>query len=227
MTAPIAETELRTRYQAAIADRGATARSGCPTPEAIQALIDRVGAEEQRLEVLDHVMGCANCHREFELLRAIAAAERGAENQFTATGGAGRKLLQQLDRRGWMVAAAIVVVATGGIALLRGGLLGNLGPDLTRSGHANAGGQGVSVIGAIRAGPGETRELVWHSVSGAQRYRVEVLDASGNVEFQAQTPDTVVALPSLTGNGPRTWWARAKMADGTERRSPVVDLPEP
>jgi len=106
MMTPIADADLRARYQAAIVERRANPRTSCPTPDALQALITRTGDEMARLDVLDHVMGCADCHHEFELLRAIAAAETGAVSTSGASGRANRESARLLDRRGWMAAAA-------------------------------------------------------------------------------------------------------------------------
>jgi len=220
---PIADADLRARYQAAIVERRANPRTSCPTPDALQALITRTGDEMARLDVLDHVMGCADCHHEFELLRAIAAAETGAVSTSGASGRANRESARLLDRRGWMAAAAVLLVAVGGVTVLRRGGLGNRGPDVVRSRPIAV--AGVPVVGVLPTGSGAAaRALVWHRVSGAERYHVEVLDASGTVVFQAQTTDTLAALPALSGRGPRTWWVRATMADGTERQSGVVGL---
>ncbi len=74
------DERLRSTYDRMLMFRAETTsdRSACPPVERMGALVRREEDEEQRLELLDHVMGCPFCQAEFELLR-IAARASGAE----------------------------------------------------------------------------------------------------------------------------------------------------
>ena len=54
-------------------------RAGCVSPEQLVALVDGRVPEIKRLELLDHVMACSRCRREFELLKAISEAQKSFE----------------------------------------------------------------------------------------------------------------------------------------------------
>ena len=80
MEHPDVETaRLQELYARRVARQGTA--PGCPTPEAILALVRREGGEHERLATLEHVMSCAACHREYEWLQAVdeAAVEAGGE----------------------------------------------------------------------------------------------------------------------------------------------------
>ena len=65
------ERHLRKAYARILSDRALTDRSGCVSPSMLLELaVGRISGEP-RLELLDHVMRCGACLREFELLRAI------------------------------------------------------------------------------------------------------------------------------------------------------------
>src|SRR3954464_4734706 len=67
------DERLRLAYGASLAER---ARKGVahPQPEALLALAERSGGDAERLEVLDHVMACDACRRDFDLIRASVVA---------------------------------------------------------------------------------------------------------------------------------------------------------
>ena len=62
------ESEIQRLYQAAIAE---LPRDVCVDEQQLLALVQQSGPEKQRLDILDHVMACEACRKEFELLRAI------------------------------------------------------------------------------------------------------------------------------------------------------------
>src|SRR5215469_8186938 len=70
----VTDEALREAYQRVLDARRASGREPCVSPEAMLSLLRREGSEEQRLEKLDHVMGCGACRSEFELLRSIEQA---------------------------------------------------------------------------------------------------------------------------------------------------------
>ena len=97
------DSELRDIYMRAL-----TNRADHPAPEALIALVTQTGSEASRLATLDHVMSCVSCKQDFELLRAIHAADQ-------ANAGAARLTPRRLPVP-WLAAAA-VLIATGALTL--------------------------------------------------------------------------------------------------------------
>jgi hypothetical protein len=206
----VSDERLRDLYATAQAQRpvgdGAHA-----APEAIDALVRREGPEEARLATLDHVMSCAECRRDFDLLRAVerAGVESGAAAERTA------------KRRSWLMPAAVaasVLLAVGvGRSVLRSD-----GDDTTRgSGDA---------VELMHPGPnapgGDSLTFSWHAVPGATRYELELLDAGGGVAASAATTDTTAAPASARAlpPGDYRWWVRATTSDARSLRSALRPL---
>jgi hypothetical protein len=189
------DSELREIYTRALTSRSAN-RAACPAPEAIEALLERRGSEEERLATLDHVMSCAACKQEFELLRAIHAAEASTV----------RPRRRNIT---WLAAAAVIIVA-GSLTLSRFER-----SSLTRGGAIAS---EIPLVGTV------SHALVWHAVPGAIRYDVEIVDQLGATVFSARTSDTTAALPATLPTTSLNWWVRATLRDGSERRSAIVPL---
>src|SRR3954470_17091787 len=121
----VSDERLRELYATAV--RGRTARPGGehPAPEAIAALVRREGAEEARLATLDHVMSCAECRRDFDLLSAVERA--GLESGAAARAG---------TRRSWLIPAALAASLL--IAIGLGRTLVRPADDITRGGGGSA-----------------------------------------------------------------------------------------
>ena len=121
-----------------------------PSPQALAALARREGPEPDRLATLDHVMSCADCRPDFDLLRAI----EGAGDDGAAAGRAGM-------RRRWLMPAALAA------SLL---LAVGVGRSLLQS-HADTSrgdGDAVSLIRpGLEAVEGDSLAFAWHPVPGA------------------------------------------------------------
>jgi hypothetical protein len=198
------DAELQAEYQR-VMRRDPGSRATCPSPEQLVQLVERTGPEEERLEILDHAMSCADCHRDLALLQGLHSAQP-------------RQVV--LKPYQWLAAASLLIVFAGGVLVTRG-VLTHPANEPMRGGGAN---EGVSLVGAI--GPvahGQPGSLVWHSVQSTIRYDVEVLDSADRVVFSAQTPDTVMDVPALAAPA-AAWWVRAELADGTDRRSGITKL---
>ncbi len=181
-----------------------------PAPEAIAALVRREGPEEGRLATLDHVMSCADCRRDFDLLRAVERA--GVEG-----GAAGRS-----GRRAWLMPAALAasfLLAVGlGRTVLRSG-----GEDTTRGDDRGA----VLLVQPGReARAGDSLTFSWRAVPGASRYEIELLNASGGVVASAATTDTTIFSEAarLLPPGDYRWWVRATTPDARSLRSAIRPL---
>ena len=210
----VTDEALRDAYQRVLDARRVSGREPCVAPEAMLSLLRREGAEEQRLEALDHVMGCGACRSEFELLRSIEQAGAGTTER------AGPAVLRILPRFAvpLALAASLILVVTVGQRLRS-----PEGTDVERGTM-----DGVTLLGPpaeIAAGTSPT--FAWKPVPGAQSYELEVLDEKGAVVWGAKTSETSVTMsdPSLVTPGKSyRWWVRTTPASGNQGASAVRSL---
>ncbi len=196
------DQQLRDIYAHITASRAGSRTAGCPDPEAILALVRREGAEEARLATLDHVMSCADCRSDLDLLRSIEAA--GAETGASVRPGRRWK--------GPLALAASVLLA---VVVGRYALPGGPASDVVRS----ADGDRVTLVAPPPEVPaGAPLLFAWHPIAGADRYRLEVMDQGGEVALEAETADTSILLRSAADlpPGEYQWWVGAT-APGTSR----------
>jgi hypothetical protein len=200
------EERLREIYAGAMASHGARAgrTAPCPSPEAVLALVRREGSEASRLATLDHVMSCAECRSEFDLLRSIELA--GVEAGATARPG----------RRSWLGSAALAASVLLAVVIGRFALPKAPESEVVRSGWDG----GVTLLAPPPESPaGSAMLFVWRPIPGATRYRLEVLTDDGEVALEAETGDTAVTLQSTAGLAPGDykWWVGATSAGATAR----------
>jgi hypothetical protein len=187
---------------------------GCPTPEAVLALLRREGGEHERLATLEHVMSCPGCHREYQWLRAgdEAAVEAGGEPA-------------AVIRPAWWpgaplaLAASIVVVA--GVAGLLSSVLWK-GADRVRGTVSEI----QLVTPGATANADATIAFAWHPLPKASRYVLEVQREDGSVALADTTADTVLTIaPSaaLLPDSTYRWWVR-EASDAAEPRSSALRM---
>jgi hypothetical protein len=209
------DEQLRALYGRATANHAAR-RGDCPSPDALLAIARREGPERERVEMLDHVMSCADCRRDFELLRAI---ERGRRTEAA-------------EAAGWIrwrrpISAGLITALAASLAFAA-----ILGPrhDWWRGGGAGdvmRDGAGDVVPLSPPAGavvqPG-TLTFAWRAVPDARGYTLELLSPEGSTLASRQTTDTTVTLTDVRlAPGEYRWWVRARLAGG-ELRSPARPL---
>lgn len=196
------DEQLRALYGQVMDARGGD-RGACPSPEALDALVRREGAEADRLETLDHVMACPGCRRDFDLLRAV----RGAAPPQPVSRPAPRARGSVPWRRfapAALLAASLVVGA--GIGLMR-----RHGADRAEIPAFRGGTYAIQLVepapNAIATAP---LHFVWHAAPDVRRYTLEVLDGTGAVRFTARTADTTHTVPAgvLRPGVPYQWWIR-------------------
>jgi hypothetical protein len=205
------DQRLRDLYTRGIEARGRSDQ--CPPPEALLALIQREGEEARRLETLDHVMACAGCRSELDLLHAIEKTGRTPREQKETT----RVRLKHpaLPRYIALALAASLVLAIG-LGPARWLWQGETG-GLTRSGAPE-----LTLLAPI---PGALAEMpvtfVWRPVPQARDYTVEVMTLAGSLSFTGRTSDTVLVASSVDAlmPGQYQWWVRARTANDVELRS--------
>jgi hypothetical protein len=172
----------------------------CPTPDALLAALRGEGAEGQRLRVLDRALQCDACRREMALLHAVSEPPRRA-----------------VVARPWVRTTSLAIAAS---ALLAVGLYGVRRRDgrdeVTRAGPAEL----TLVAPAPGSVRGDSVAFVWRPVAGAFEYTLEVDAADGAVLLTRSGADTAVVAP-LPGAalGELRWSVRARLDDGSERRS--------
>jgi hypothetical protein len=199
----VTDEALRRAYQAGLSAR--KDRQDCPSPEALQALVNREGEEATRLAVLDHVMSCAACHRDFELLRSVHVASRSRPTW----------RFQPLA----LAASIALLVGLGGAALWT-----RLVPE--RDTLRGTGAQIETLKPAAGAVVSPPLVLAWKPVVGAQSYTIELLTSGGQLGDSWTTSDTSVTVSAPRAKqiapGSYAWWVRAHLRDGSERHSSVL-----
>jgi hypothetical protein len=188
----MSEARLQELYAQALARRTGPAED-CVPPEELLALVRQQGDEARRLQTLDHVMGCAACHREFELLRALETAGGGSREPVT---------VRSISRRILHLALAASVL----LAISVGLMVRNRESDVPRGGGSAL----VLLTPAAEVAPAQPVTFSWRPFPGTQRYRLELLDRNGAAVFSQLTPDTSLTLPPelLPPGSSYRWWVR-------------------
>jgi hypothetical protein len=199
---------LKAAYETALGDAAVVHGPDCPSETALLSAVRGEGKETERLRVLDHALKCAACRRELALLNAVSGSTPRK---------ASRPIKDFLSNR-WMptaIAASLVLaVGVAGVERFRG----RASEDITRAGGASgpllvtpANGTAVSA-GLVR--------FVWRPVAEVIHYTLEVDSPDGTVLVSSQTRDTTFTAPiAATAVGENRWLIRAKMQDGSEKRS--------
>ncbi|HSG81504.1 MAG TPA: hypothetical protein VLC48_04580 [Gemmatimonadota bacterium] len=73
------EERLRAAYSWLFRVPAAAGRPHCVGVDELLELAERQAAAGRQLRLLDHVMSCAECHREFALLRSLRAGAQAPE----------------------------------------------------------------------------------------------------------------------------------------------------
>jgi len=182
------DEQLREIYAGAMTSRARPGHSACPDPEAILALVRREGAEETRLVTLDHVMSCADCREEFDLLRSIQTA--GAQAGAAARPG-----------RRWV--APVALAASVLLAVVS---------DVVRAGPDE---RLTLLAPPPEVAAGSALLFVWHPIVGTSRYRLEVMNPAGEVVLEAETADTAILIEGAADLEPGNyqWWVGATGPD--------------
>jgi hypothetical protein len=200
----VTEARLRELYARKLSARPA-GRTVCPSPEALQALVRREGAEELRLRTLDHVMSCSDCRADYDLLRSID----GAGRQLGATG--------RTSRRVWMMPVALAATLLVAVGLGRLAFKSSSGDELVRSGEERG---AVTLLSPpTEAQVGMPVLFAWRPVADARRYHLEVLNASGEVALEAETTDTSITsdMARRLAPGDYQWWVNALVSPASRR----------
>jgi len=161
--------------------RSETQTADCLQDDMIAALADGSLAPDLRKSVLPHVASCARCRGALAAVaRALADPAVGRELSSSPSG-----------RRRYRIAVPLAAAAV--LLLLLWSPAGDRSPLHRGPPPPPPATTPVprSPVGAVAA----VHELRWTPVSGADRYRVTVFDATGGVVYAAEVADTVVTFP--------------------------------
>jgi hypothetical protein len=175
MLSSSADAQLRAAYATLLIDRDPVDRANCPDPDAIVAIVERRAGESARLETLDHVMACAKCRRDLDLVRTASAAAQASGSHRSVTRFPTNQLLA--------LAATIIVVVGLGIYFRAS----------TRSDAPVM--RGNTELALHAASRGANGAIVsWHAAAGARRYELSIIDGSGRQLLNRSLLDTSLVV---------------------------------
>jgi len=240
----ISDDRLRALY-APIAEQPRGDRL-CPSPEDLQALVQRQGDEDARLAILDHVMTCAPCRNEFNVLRAVEKAGRQLEAESVSAGSSDAVSSQPVTQPAIHGSRGSANGARNGSSRTHRGVARSrwtwtvsaiaaaavlaVGLQSRRSAAENDVVRGiddpVTLIAPIADAVADGRtpiRFVWNSVPRTTEYQLEVLDSAGHMVFTTTTTDTTAVFVDTEGkidpSMSHRWWVKASMPDGNHQRS--------
>jgi len=201
------DDELRLAYARAVRSRRGADRAACPEPEALLAVVERAGSVATRLDVLDHVMACAQCRQELDLMRASVAAT-----------GVPRA-------RSWVRSPSIALMAMAALLLVVAGVRLYFTASDSEAGPRLRGSGAVTTY-PVRWLPNVGAGLAWAPTDGAVAYRVEVIDEAGQALVDSTMRDTAFVVTDALVRGRRgvVWTVAAMLGDGTNVSSQPVPL---
>ena len=206
----LTDERLRLAYSDALRERARAERVTCVAPETLLALAERTGSEAARLEALDHVMACAPCRRELDLVRASLAAAGTAKP------------------RTWLRSPSFGLMALAALLLVAASVRLYVVSDDMESGPRLRGGSGIAIhpVSWMR---GVGAGLAWHPATSAASYRLEVIDDAGRALIDTTLRDTsfLVADSIVRGRTGVVWTVSAILDDGTSISSLPAGLNPP
>ena len=161
------------------------AKPDCLDDHTVAALADGTLDAAARGQALAHVATCALCRRAVASV-AEALADGPITHEIELVEGRRSRLGPLLRIAVPLAAAATVVLFLWSPADDRSP--GHRGPPAPPPATTPVPGSPVGVVAAVH-------DLRWSHVTGADRYRVTVFDATGGVVYAAEASDTVVAFP--------------------------------
>ncbi len=195
-----------------------------PSAEAWEHLACGELAAAERRRLLDHVAGCTECTR---IYRALGILERGARAFDPGVPRRGLALPARPGPVAWRWGAAAALAAAAAAVVLWIGVRPPApavppAAGVVRSGPAAAVPVLRSPLGTV-AGP---VAFAWEAVPGAVRYRLELLDADGEVLGAVVTGGTGAAWPAAVPARPGRYYWRvvADLERGGTAASPLADF---
>ena len=202
----MSDEALRDVYARIMRERDAAGRTNAVPIEAMQALLEKRGSDEERVRTLDAIMRDQDARADFEILRSAYEAAPPARASSMSSS--------------YALAAALVLMIGAGFWFRSR----SPQPDTAR---------GSSTPEVMVVSPGESIassapvRFVWRARPDAKLYSLQVVDTDGGVAYTALTPDTVAILPDsvrLVAGKEYRWWVEANRSVGATVKSAVKPL---
>jgi len=204
------------------------AAGGHPPEEAWERLACGELSEYERTTLLDHVVGCAECTRTW---RALAEIERGARKFDPGMPRPGLALPAARGPRAgrWGLGGALAAAAAAALIVWVGVRPQPSVPPAQPPGETFRSGPEQPVQPVLRAPLGAVaapQAFTWEPVPEAVSYRLELLDADGEIVWSAATAETSAAWPSTLPRSPGRYYWRvvAELERGGSTASPLEDF---
>ncbi len=194
------EDRLRAAYTKLLARRARETDPPDIPVERVQALAAGEYREDDRAEQLEAVLADARTAAEFEFFRELTR-QRPAPRHWLPT---------------WLTAAAAIIVVFGAALIWRA--THPVAPDVMRSA-----GDDFLLAPAADARITAAARFTWQRVSGAETYRLQLIDEEGMAVLDSTVTDTLLVLPAggKVVTGSYRWWVTARLRDGTDRSTPA------
>jgi hypothetical protein len=199
-----------------------------PPEEAWERLALGELSERDRLSLVDHVVDCAECTR---IWRALAEVERGARRFDPGVPRAGAAPSARPGPRAWRWGLGGAVAAAAAAALVVWIGVGPQAPEPQRqpAGETFRAGTEAPARPLLWAPLGEVAApgaFTWEAVPEAVSYRLELLDADGEIIWSAATAETSTAWPATLPRSPGRYYWRvvAELELGGSSASPLEDF---
>jgi hypothetical protein len=191
----VSDNELRRRYEGGLSRR--VEAGPAVSIDELESLVAGRLEEGEALRVLDLVMSDRALRAEYEMLRAVSAA--------------GKPRVPQRGRS-WVMGIGLAA------SLLLAAGLWQVLDRLPRPGPVVRGGDSAVELLEPTEGSDVRAPVVlrWRHVEGARVYRVEILNAQGEVALTRSVPDTLLTVPrgELPAAGSYRWWVEARLPPG-------------
>lgn len=212
--------------------------SGCPDAGVLAAFFEATLPEPARAEVLAHAGACVRCQGVLGALDRMSGRPAPVVPPSLLEAARDRQAGSR-RRRAWrwsVAGAAVAASVLMAVALYRAPepppASGGVAPDTAGSTvddvRAGAGREAPVLLApeaGQQVGDGAPVTFRWAAVKGAIQYRVQVLNADGEVAWSAVTGATSVEFRQrLDDAGPYYTWVSAELPDGRRVPSPVVRL---
>jgi hypothetical protein len=202
------------------------AAGGHPPEEAWERLACGELSEHERRSLLDHVVDCAECTR---IWRALVALERGARRFDPGVPKPGLATPRRPAPRAWTWGLGGALAAAAAALTLWIGVRPPAPPPAEPAGETFRSGPAEPARPVLRAPLGAVDvpgAFAWEPVEGAVNYRIELLDAGGEIVWTAATEETSVAWPAtLPGSPGRYYWrVVAELERGGSTASALEDF---
>ncbi|UCG76283.1 MAG: zf-HC2 domain-containing protein [Gemmatimonadota bacterium] len=184
---------------------------------AVERYVARTLSAGELEEFESHLIECPRCQEEVRLAVAVrhAVGQAGASREIES---ARRFRVLRIAAGAGLAAAAALVVALATPELRR-----ELAGELHRAPAATAEEQPIAPRGVVAA----LDTARWHPLPGAERYRVRVFDAVGEVLWEGETTDTVLhvaGLESLRSEAPYYWQVETRLGWNRWEQSELVEF---